>query len=511
MKKAHQLVLYLLSITVSALGKQPNGQQGGIVLTPQNVDVVLQSLSQPINTAGLLDKTFGGVGYSTKNFSGGADYAAAVALQQDGKIVVTGGTNINAGPSGVFATMRYNTDGSLDPTFGNGTGYVTTSISGAGYVNGAYGVAIQADGKIIVVGQTNIYNAVPHAGNFGVIRYNSDGSLDTSFGPNGTGIVTKNFSGGVDGATCVVIQPDGKIIVGGGTNIPSSPGHVGNVALIRYLPTGYPDNSFGPNGNGTFTINISGQGDLINALLLQPDGKIVGIGGTNTAQTGPAPILGDFLVIRLTADGLLDHSFASGVGYALAHVSPTNDNYIDEGWAGVLEPDGKIVAIGTANMDNTGTQTGYVTLIRYTAEGILDPTFGQNGTGIVKTNVSGAGYGDRGTGATLQPDNSILVVGCTNFWNNNAAGGSILTLRYLPQGILDPSFGPNRLGYTLVNVSGATLCDLGNGITISPQGKIVVVGQTDYLNAVGNFITLRYINPFTLNSFSATYGGVGLL
>ena len=159
----------------------PINRSGGITITPQTSSTLLASYTQAINTAGLLDNTFGNLGIATKNISGFADGARAMAIQSDGKIIVVGVTNINAGPTGVFATMRYNVNGTLDTSFGpNGTGIVTYSFSGVGFVDGATGVAIQTDGKIVVVGATNIYNVAPGTGYFGIIRYNSNGSPDLS-------------------------------------------------------------------------------------------------------------------------------------------------------------------------------------------------------------------------------------------------------------------------------------------------------------------------------------------
>ena len=147
------------------------------------------------STAGDLDTTFGSAGKVTANVvSGSSDIGYAVAAQSDGKIVVAGSSNGN-----IFVA-RYLSDGSLDPTFGT-NGIVTTDLGGTDY---AYGVAIQSDGKIVVAGQTGT--------DFALVRYNTDGSLDTTFGSNGW--TTTDF-GGTDCAYGVAMQSDGKIVVAG--------------------------------------------------------------------------------------------------------------------------------------------------------------------------------------------------------------------------------------------------------------------------------------------------------
>ena len=151
--------------------------------------------------AGDPDTTFGGgTGKVTTDFSPGLDRGTAVAIQPDGKIVVAG--IASAGTAGNFALARYNTDGSLDASFGS-LGKVTTDFSGGN--DGPSGVAIQSDGKIVAAGFDGA--------NFALIRYNANGSPDTSFGTFGK--VTTDFSGGADAAAYIAIQADGKIVAVG--------------------------------------------------------------------------------------------------------------------------------------------------------------------------------------------------------------------------------------------------------------------------------------------------------
>jgi uncharacterized delta-60 repeat protein len=206
-------------------------------------------------SGGILDTSFGDSGLVTTDFGGGVDRAFALALQPDGKAVVVGDSDAN------FALARYNLDGSLDTSFGSG-GKVITTFGGA---DQASGVVLQADGKIVVAGQTDTGTSI----DFALARYNPDGSLDATFGTGGR--VTTNFTGSSDDvASAVAVQFDGKIVVGGDAD--------GNFALARYNPDGNLDASFG--SEGKVTTNL-GSDDVIHALVLQPDGAIVVVGESN--------------------------------------------------------------------------------------------------------------------------------------------------------------------------------------------------------------------------------------
>jgi len=158
------------------------------------------------NPDGSLDNTFGIGGRVSTGFGSGEDFAYAVAIQADGKIVAAGCTFCALGVAD-FALVRYNVDGSLDATFGIG-GKMTTDFSGRR--DGAFAVAIQADGKIVAAGCTACEQV---AGDFAIARYNSDGSLDTTL--DGDGKVTTDLNGGEDHGNAVAIQGDGRIVAAG--------------------------------------------------------------------------------------------------------------------------------------------------------------------------------------------------------------------------------------------------------------------------------------------------------
>src|SRR5262245_31161308 len=225
--------------------------------------------------AGSLDPTFGSGGRALTDFSSGStDDALAIAIQpSDGKIVVVGMSDANDNGDFDFAVSRYNTDGTLDTSFGTG-GIVLTDFAD-GSDDEAFGVAIQpADGKIVVVGLSDFSIAVA--------RYSPDGTLDASFGKDHTGKVTTNFTAdSTDLAVAVSIQPaDGKIIVAGRTDA----NFTDQFALVRYNPDGTPDKSFNSDGKIIVPWFSPNSSDDATAVAIPSDGKIVVVGTTTDAN-----------------------------------------------------------------------------------------------------------------------------------------------------------------------------------------------------------------------------------
>ena len=284
------------------------------------------------NTDGTLDTTFGAAGKVTTNL-GTVDFANSIGLQSDGKIIV--GSTASAG----FGLARYNTDGTLDTTFGTSGKVATTLtvISGTplpGY-DSLRAIAIQSDDKIVAAGQAN------PSFDFGVVRYNADGSLDTTF--NSTGKVITDI-GGVDDVSSLAIQSDGKIVVAGTTMTAT------DFALVRYATDGSVDTTFGT--NGIVTTSTTGSVDLAKAVAIQSDGKIV-VAGTELVG-GTSAV---FMVERFNTDGSLDTSFdADGkVTTDLGHGGAV-------AYAMAIEPSGNTAA---GNIVVAGTSNNDFALVRY--------------------------------------------------------------------------------------------------------------------------------------------------
>src|SRR6266480_4615089 len=281
---------------------------------------------------GDLDSTFGTDGKVLTDFDHSTDIADAVAIQADGKLVVVGTTyRDNDFSNEDFAVARYNPDGTLDKTFGVG-GKVQTDFPGLAAV--ASSVVIQPDGKIVVAG--GAFPLFTFLGDFKVVRYNPDGSLDTSFGDGG--IVTTIFPGDGSFAFALALQSDGKIIAAGTDFFDFNPGDMSDTdfALARYNPDGSPDTTFG-NG-GTITTDFLGAEDDVYSVLIQPDGKIVAVGSANS----PFDYY-DFAAARYLPDGTLDPTFGTGGKVRVDF----GNNDLDIANDAALQPDGKIVAAGT--------------------------------------------------------------------------------------------------------------------------------------------------------------------
>ena len=283
---------------------------------------------------GILDATFNSTGIVTTNLGGNRDFGRAVVLQPDGNIVVAGSSNIGGGDSR-FAVVRYTVTGTLDSSFSGGI--VTTAV---GNRSGGAAVALQPDGKVVVGGVSD--------NNFAVVRYQDDGTLDTSF--NGTGIVTTSINIQAS-ATSVVLQSDGKIVVAGNSGNGS---FIPELTVVRYSSNGSLDTEF--NSTGIVTISI-GNWSSGNAVTLQPDGKIV-VAGSANFSTGTCLGDLDFALVRYTPNGTLDPMFKNN-GIVTTPISVNNDGGFDV----VVQPDGKIVVVG--NMSDCNGSNFAFAMVRY--------------------------------------------------------------------------------------------------------------------------------------------------
>jgi uncharacterized delta-60 repeat protein/gliding motility-associated-like protein len=280
------------------------------------------------NADGSLDNTFGSNGIVTTVIGSSSDFAYSVAIQNDGKIVVAGGSY--NGSNYDFALVRYNVDGSLNNTFDN-DGIVTTAIgSGDGH---GHSIAIQSDGKIVVAGYGDNGSNL----DFAIVRYNANGSLDNTFDSDGK--VTTAIGSGDDLGFSVAIQSDGKIVVAGyNSNGNASNGHyytLSNFTVVRYNIDGSLDNSF--NSDGKATTGFGGTYNWGGYVAIQCDAKIVVAGGYSSGHTLDAK----FALIRYNADGSLDNTFDSD-----GKVTTDFGNRNNEGTSVAIQSDGKIVVAG---------------------------------------------------------------------------------------------------------------------------------------------------------------------
>lgn len=334
--------------------------------------------------AGNLDPTFGTGGKERLTLAPASSDFLALGMEADGKIVGVGQASDDGNTDYGFI-IRLNADGTPDATFG---------VDGELAVPASYsldGLLFQPDGKLVVTGFTPL-------GTFIVERYQAGTSvLDPSFGT--AGVATTDFGGSGGYAEALALQADGKLVVGGAVPVSADADGFG---VARFTASGQLDPSFGGTGYVS-TAFANSSGDLAS-LAVQPDGRIVAAGemGDFTSDVIPAS---NMALARYNADGSLDSSFGSGgtVNLNLGQESPgvnSNENIR----AMALQPDGKIIGIGSHSDD--GNSTPQMQVARFTTSGALDPNFGSGGL------ARGSIQGDEASfGGLLQPDGKIVAVG----------------------------------------------------------------------------------------------------
>ncbi|MES2788201.1 MAG: delta-60 repeat domain-containing protein [Planctomycetota bacterium] len=358
-----------------------------------------------LNADGSLDTTFGDNGRKIISFDLGGtdadgylsadlDVANCVAIQSDGKIVVGGYAQRDSTGNFDFAVVRLNTDGSLDTTFSSdGKAIVAFDYGGQGD-DRATGVAIQADGMIVLVG-TCQQNA-SGTGDIAMARLRTDGSLDTGF--TGDGRKWIDLSGGGDDAgAAVAIQSDGSIVVVGYSTSESGEN---NFAIARVTPNGSLDYSFSGDGKKTVSFNLGGS-DRATSVAIQADGSIV-VAGSASAANGDS----DFAIARVTKSGGMDTTF-SGDGRKTVSYN-LGANNVDEATGVAIQSDGSIVIAGYSQVSASGDFD--FSVARLTSVGELDTLFASGGKKSIPFNMGGSD-GDVANGMVMQPDGKIIVVG----------------------------------------------------------------------------------------------------
>ncbi len=421
---------------------------------------------------GDLDPSFGAAGIVTTTFTTGSDdHLRALAVQADGKMVAAGYEVQPATHEETFAVARYNTDGSLDTSFGSGGKVLTTFPAGSGNtpVDEAYAVAIQpADGKIVVGGLVNsLVGGSGQHPQMGLARYNTDGTLDTTFGTGGLSTVViggNSFNNQVNG---LAVQPSDGLIVAAGEN---DSGWV----VARFAPSGGLDASFNSGGTppGAQQFNLGSALDNANAISIQSNGQIVAAGSANDVGTASS-----FGVVRLNVDGSFDSTFGTAGKVVTSFGGVARANAV------TVQSDGRIVVAGTAVV---GGNSGFG-LARYNATGTLDTTF--NGTGTVLTPLTNNA---QGRGVAVQSDGKLVAGG----WSGTNSGDLALA-RYASSGVLDSSFGSAATGIVTTNVSGSgtgSSTDNGYALALQPGtlGRVVLGGDTVPSGGHSAFVLARY-------------------
>jgi uncharacterized delta-60 repeat protein len=418
---------------------------------------------------GALDTTFAGTGKGialTDVDPTLFDFAVAVAIQPaDSKILAAGSSGLSG--QGSIAMVRYNQDGSLDSMgFGTaGTGGIVRTPTPPGWTSaGAAAVTVQpADNKILLAAVTVVSNgASPTGFSTGImlIRYKTDGTLDTTFS-SPIGFVIKSIGFGLPGDTCALAMQGTNIIVAGGSAD-------GNIVLYRYDTTGALDPSFGTNGQ---TITPIGNQAMSPALGFQSNGSIIVATGTDVDQA----------VLRYSANGMLDTTFGppGANGIVITDIGGTT-NFAN---AIAVQSDDKLVVAGHSSV-NFNINTSDISLVRYNSDGTLDPSFigagpptNPNPPGIVTTDLGGT-FDNAFSIALTTPGavpTTIVVSGNTG----NGGLSQAAVLRYTSTGTLDPTFGanaPNANGVVIIPIVGPSNIASASAVTFQTNLGIVVAG-----------------------------------
>lgn len=411
------------------------------------------------NINGTLDASFGGDGTLTTDLGSFFDVGHSVIQQADGKLVMAGYADYD------FVLVRYNLDGTLDASF-SGDGKLTTDV-GAYDRNGT--VIQQADGKLVVAGSDDVDSG------FALVRYDLDGTLDTSFSGDGKLITDMGASAQ---AQSVIQQADGKLVIAGTSN--------SDFALVRYNLDGTLDPNFGSAGKLTTDLGVSSYDDS-RCVIQQADGKLVVAGTSNS----------DFALVRYNTDGMLDTSFGSD-GKITTDLGASS---YDAAYSVIQQADGKLVVVGTSDSD--------FALARYNTDGTLDTSF--SGDGKLTTDFSSS-YDDAYS-VIQQADSKLVVAGRSGAISNS---NDFALARYNVDGSLDTSFGVvtlNNLPTGSVTIIGTpvqgltltvsnTLVDVDGLGTISYQWK---VNGTVITGATGSTYTLSQADLGKIISVTASY------
>lgn len=335
---------------------------------------------------GALDKSFGTEGKVFASFEGPYNpNKNDIKIQEDGKIVM--GTSYSDGINSDFVVLRFNLDGSPDLSFGNKG---QTILSFGQEHDHCYSIAIQTDGKIIAAGATENGPDGSKTFDCAVVRFNSDGTIDRTFGNEGK-VITHIAQGYV--ANSVVIQPDGKIILAGG----SSQFSFSYFALVRYNQDGTLDKSFG--NSGIVQTQVGGTYDFANSVILQKDGKIIAGGSAQDGWSNNK----NFALVRYNSDGTLDGTYGTN-GIVII-----DRNSLDEGNSLSLQSDEKLILAGSTY----GTLNRFYydfAVLRFNLDGSLDNSFGTDG--LITTSF---GNGDaEANDIAIGNDGEIIIVGSYN-------------------------------------------------------------------------------------------------
>lgn len=425
--------------------------------------LTLLSILNPASASavyGEIDNTYGGNGSgynflditdSSINFPIEKSRITSSAIDSQGRLVVAGYTLYDDTDRQAFAIARFNPNGTLDTTFGP---------NNQGFVSlyrstrdYFYAVAVQSDDKIIAAGRTRVGSYF----NWVVVRVTASGVLDTTFGSGGTGYEMTS-AGLRSTATAIAISPNNEIYVAGTTTLDPwiSPQVLPTVA--KYDANGVLIPSYGSYGTGIETITVGDFSPNINGLTLSSSGEAIIVGGVDDN------VFMKVFISRFSANGTPDLAFGgNNTGFDTTTVASSMTFFN----AATIQSDGKIVAAGSKDSGQLGV------LARYNSDGTLDGSFGASNNGFVDLQVQ-----DEIAITSVRVDTSGHIV--TGGQSRLGAGStSFVVARYTATGSLDTSFG-NQSGYFLANLSTR---DVVNTVQVTSTGGVIFAGHSVQQNS----------------------------
>jgi uncharacterized delta-60 repeat protein len=403
-----------------------------------------------------LDREFGQNGMAITSIGSGADEAMSVVLQPDGKIIAAGRSEKGPGLGGYSAVLvRYHDDGKIDESFGKG-GITTQPL--ARFDSTAKSVALQSDGRIVIAGWAEQRG---YGYDFGVARFNADGTLDSSFGNQGIAI-TNMGSGNNESAhaMAVTVQPDGKILAAGNANV----GGRFRFSVARYLPHGTLDDTF--NNRGRFLADFPMGNAFAMTIGILPDNGILAVGGAQVEGRS------HIVLIRLREDGEPDRTFGEN-GKVLSSIG---DKDASANSYAIL-PDGGILVSGYAQVQGRMC----VSVASYGNDGTPETHFGTNGNVIIP-------LGDKDANAVsiaIGSDSRIFVAANAVLAGRNRM--ALLSLRN--DGSLDSQFG--NKGTIFLDIDSES--DVAATLQVQMNGGLVLAGSTQR-NGKKDLIVIRCVD-----------------
>ncbi len=422
--------------------------------------------------SGTLDPTFGSNGIVFHNNATGGnwrDRGNSVITDRQGRILVTGFSRNSSGDRDMVI-WRFNPDGTLDTSFGtNGVVVHHNAAGGNGHDTG-FSIVLDSQGRILVTGYSE-----NSSGNYDMViwRFNSDGTLDNSFGTNGVVVYDNTASpGSYDTGYSLTLDSQERILVAGRSN--------GTMAIWRLNRDGTFDTTFDSDGIVLYDdINFLFQG---NSITIDSQGRIL-VTGYRDDYNGLIGNGFDMIIWRYNSDGTLDTSF--GTNGVVVHNNAAGGNGTDVGRSITLDSQGRILVTGYS--ENSSSNHDMV-IWRFNSDGTLDTSFGTNGV-VVHHNAAGGNEDDEGRSIIVDGQSRILVAGSS--WNSGGNHDMVIW-RFNSDGTLDTSFGTNG-AVVHHNAAGGNRHDRGFSIVLDSQGRILVTGHSRNSSGDDDMVIWRFI------------------